>query len=149
ALAFGYVVNFGEGPETFLDDLREVQPTFFLGVPRVWEKLMAGITIKMADASRLKQAVYRAWMKRGRALAPKRMAGRMGPLDRVVAGIGWLVLWRPLREKVGLSRVKVALSGAAPIAPQVLEFYWSLGVPVREGYGQTENTAQATLTRAG
>ena len=149
ALAFGYVVNFGEEPETFLDDLREVQPTFFLGVPRVWEKLLAGITIRMADSSRLKRLNYRFWMKRGAALAPKRMRGRVGPIDHVVGFFAWLFLFRSLREKIGMSRVKAALSGAAPIAPKVLEFYWTLGVPVREGYGQTENTAQGTLTREG
>jgi long-chain acyl-CoA synthetase len=148
AVAFGYVVNFGEEPETFLEDLREVQPTFFLGVPRVWEKLLAGITIKMSDASRMKRANYRFWMRRGRALAPKRMRGAMGPADRVVGFLAWLFLFRSLREKIGMGRVRGALSGAAPIAPQVLEFYWTLGVPVREGYGQTENTAQATLTRS-
>jgi long-chain acyl-CoA synthetase len=147
ALAFGYVVNFGEEPDTFLDDLREVQPTFFLGVPRVWEKLLAGITIKMADASRLKRANYRFWMRRGAALAPKRMRGDVGPVDRVVGFLGWVFLFRSLRDKIGMGRVKAALSGAAPIAPKVLEFYWTLGVPVREGYGQTENTAQGTLTR--
>ncbi|HET6662787.1 MAG TPA: AMP-binding protein [Acidimicrobiales bacterium] len=148
AVAFGYVVNFGEEPETFLEDLREVQPTFFLGVPRVWEKLLAGITIKMSDASKLKRANYRFWMRRGRALAAKRMRGTMGPADKVVGFLAWLFLFRSLREKIGMGRVRAALSGAAPIAPQVLEFYWTLGVPVREGYGQTENTAQATLTRS-
>ena len=149
ALAYGYVVNFGEDPETFLDDLREVQPTFFLGVPRVWEKLLAGITIKIADASWLKRANYRFWMRRGQALAPKRMRGAMGPADRGVGFLAWLFLFRSLREKIGMSRVKAAISGAAPIAPQVLEFFWALGVPVREGYGQTENTAQGTVTQPG
>jgi long-chain acyl-CoA synthetase len=72
----------------------------------------------------------------------------MGPVDHVVAFLSWLFLFRSLREKIGMGRVRAALSGAAPIAPQVLEFYWTLGVPVREGYGQTENTAQATLTRS-
>ena len=149
AISFGYVVNFGEEPATFVEDLREVQPTFFLGVPRVWEKLLAGITIKMSDASRLKRANYRFWMRRGAALAPKRMRNAMGPLDNVVGFVGWLFLYRSLREKVGMGRVRAALSGAAPIAPQVLEFYWTIGVRVREGYGQTENTAQATITRDG
>ncbi len=145
AVATGYVVNFGEAAETFLQDLREVQPTFFLGVPRVWEKLMAGITIKMADAGRIKRANYDFWMKRGAKIARRRWKGRMGLGQRLVYGMGWLLLYRQLREKIGMTRVRGALSGAAPIAPQVLEFFWSLGVPVREGYGQTENTAQATV----
>jgi long-chain acyl-CoA synthetase len=62
--------------------------------------------------------------------------------------LGWLFLYRPLRTKLGLARVEGVLSGAAPIAPQVLEYFWALGVPVREGYGQTENTALGTITPA-
>jgi len=147
AVAQGYVVNFGEGGETFLQDLREVQPTFFLGVPRVWEKLMAGITIRMADAGWLKRANYSLWMRVGRGVAHRRWkTGRIRGLDRVRYALGWTFLYRPLRDKLGLSRARAVLSGAAPIAPQVLEFFWTLGVPVREGYGQTENTAQGTVT---
>jgi long-chain acyl-CoA synthetase len=110
-------VNFGEGGESFTQDLRDVQPTFFLGVPRVWEKMMAAVEIRMADASPLKRAAYRRGMFKG-----------------------------PLREKLGMSRCRNALSGAAPIAPQVLEYFQNLGVPIREGYGQTENTALCTYT---
>jgi long-chain acyl-CoA synthetase len=149
ALHAGYIVNFGEGGESFAEDLREVQPTVFLGVPRVWEKMLATVQIKMADASRLKRLSYRFWLRRGQRLAPKRMRGRLGPIDRVVAVVGHLFLYRSLRERLGLGRVRVAISGAAPIAPQVLEFFWALGVPVREGYGQTEGTAVATYTPAG
>jgi long-chain acyl-CoA synthetase len=149
ALTVGWVVNFGEGGESFVNDLREVQPTVFLGVPRVWEKMLAGVQIRLSDASRLKRANARFWLERGRRLAAKRMRGGLSPVDRVVAALGWLFLDRSVRVKLGMSRVKVALSGAAPIAPQVLEFFWSIGVPVREGYGQTENTAMATLTPVG
>jgi long-chain acyl-CoA synthetase len=146
ALAEGYVVNFGEGGDALANDLREVQPTFLLGVPRVWEKLLAVVTIRMNDAGWLKRKNFRLWMSVGTRIARKRWRGGMGPIDRVLYGLGWLMLYRQLRQKLGLARVRGALSGAAPIAPQVLEWFWALGVPVREGYGQTENTAQATLT---
>ncbi|HEX6238131.1 MAG TPA: AMP-binding protein [Acidimicrobiales bacterium] len=149
AVGHGYVVNFGEGVDDLAADLREVQPTFFLGVPRVWEKLLAAITIRMEDAGRLKRGNYRFWMARGRRLARTRWHGRLGPLASLEAGLGWLLLYRSLRQKIGMSRVRYALSGAAPIAPQVLESFWALGVPVLEGYGMTENTAQATVTPAG
>ena len=149
ALTVGWVVNFGEGGESFVNDLREVQPTVFLGVPRVWEKMLAGVQIRLSDASRVKRANANFWLERGRRLAAKRMRGGLSPIDRIVAALGWLFLYRSVREKLGMSRVKIALSGAAPIAPQVLEFFWSIGVPVREGYGQTENTAMATLTPVG
>ena len=147
AITHGYVVNFGEGSDTFLQDLREVQPTFFLGVPRVWEKLMAGIEIRMADAGRPKRALYRFAMGLGRGVARRRwQGGKVRGLDRLRYLVGWVLLYRPLREKIGMSRIEGVLSGAAPIAPQVLEFFWTLGVPVREGYGQTENSALGTIT---
>jgi long-chain acyl-CoA synthetase len=140
------VVNFGEGGPSFQNDLRDVQPTVFLGVPRVWEKMLATVEIRMADASRLKRVLYRACLRQGRRLAPRRMAGRLSPADRVVAGLCEVLVFRALREKLGMSRVRVPLSGAAPIAPQVLEYLWAIGIPVREGYAQTENTAICTLT---
>jgi long-chain acyl-CoA synthetase len=146
AVGVGYTVNFGEGGESFVTDLQEVQPTFFLGVPRVWEKFMAGVEIRMSDASRIKQAVYRSQMKRGAKIAQSRMKGGLGAGGKISYLIGWLLLYRSVRKKLGLLRVREALSGAAPISPQVLEYFWALGVPVREGYGQTENTAQATIT---
>jgi long-chain acyl-CoA synthetase len=146
ALATGYVVNFGEGGDSFAQDLRDVQPTIFLGVPRVWEKMLASVQIRMGDASRAKRASYRFWTKQGERLARKRMAGGLGPADRLLARLGSVMVHRALREKLGLSRVRTAISGAAPIAPQVLEYFWALGVEVREGYGQTENTAVCTFT---
>jgi long-chain acyl-CoA synthetase len=146
AIGVGYVVNFGDGVDELATDLREVQPTFFLGVPRVWEKLLATVTIRMGDAGRLKRANYRFWMARGEALARRRWQGRLGPVGRVQYALGWLLLYRSLRRKVGMGRVRFALSGAAPIAPQVLAYFWALGVPVLEGYGMTENTAQGTIT---
>jgi long-chain acyl-CoA synthetase len=148
ALGSGYVVNFGEGGESFAQDLRDVQPTIFLGVPRVWEKMLAGIEIRMQDASRIKRATYRTWTKRGRALARKRMRGGLSGADRLSGRVGDVMLFGALREKLGMARVKHAISGAAPIAPQVLEAFWAMGVPIREGYGQTEDTAVCTFMPA-
>ncbi|WP_225945242.1 AMP-dependent synthetase/ligase [Actinophytocola algeriensis] len=142
------VVNFGEGGPSFPNDLRDVQPTVFLGVPRVWEKMLATVEIRMSDASWLKRLLYRACLRQGRRLAPRRMAGRLPVPARVVAGLCEVLVFRALREKLGMARVRVPLSGAAPIAPQVLEYLWAIGIPVREGYGQTENTAICTLTPA-
>jgi long-chain acyl-CoA synthetase len=148
AVYAGYPVNFGTGGEGFSADLQEVQPTFFLGVPRVWEKMMAAVQIRMADASRLKRTIFERCLRQGHRVAARRLRREQRPLDRLRYGVAWLLAFRTLRHKLGLSRVRVALSGAAPIAPQVLEFVSALGVDVREGYGQTENTAMATSTPA-
>jgi long-chain acyl-CoA synthetase len=146
ALWFGAVVNFGKGSDTFASDLAEVQPTAFLGVPRVWEKMLAAVEIHMADASWLKRTTYSFWMRQGQHVARRRMDGTVRAVDWLRYAIGWVVLYRPLRAKLGLRRTRLAISGAAPIAPEVLEFFWALGVTVREAYGQTENTALATFT---
>ncbi len=148
ALRVGYVVNFGRGGQFFAKDLRDVQPTIFLGVPRVWEKMAATVEIRMNDASGIKRSLYQMAVRRGRVHARDQMDGRSSVLSRFTMWILWLTVFRSLRDKLGLRRVRVALSGAAPIAPQLLEFFWAIGVQVREGYGQTENTAVATYTPA-
>jgi long-chain acyl-CoA synthetase len=150
ALSSPYCVSFGGGGESLVSDLREVQPTVFIGVPRVWEKMLATVEIRMADASWLKRRTYAYWIARGRMLARKRLSGQPWTWrDRVGYALGWLFLYRPLRERLGMARVRAAGSGAAPIAPQVLEFFWALGIPVQEGYGQTEGTALATFNPPG
>jgi len=150
AVAMRYRVNFGGGGESLVSDLREVQPTFFVGVPRVWEKMMATVEIKMRDASWLKRRIYMYWMDRGSRLARSRLAGTPPTLlERLSYGLGWILLFRPLRERLGLARVRAAATGAAPIAPQVLEFFAAIGVMVCEGYGQTEGSALATFNPAG
>jgi len=150
ALAACYRVNFGGGGESLVSDLREVQPTIFIGVPRVWEKMLANIETRMGDASWLKRRNYAFWMARGRALARKRLSGvPLTWVDRLVHALGWVCLFRPLRERLGMSRVRAAGSGAAPIAPQVLEYFFAIGVEVQEGYGQTEGSAMATFNPRG
>jgi long-chain acyl-CoA synthetase len=146
ALNIGYVVNFGRGGASFPNDLRDVQPTIFLGVPRVWEKMAATVEIRMNDASRTKRALYHWAVNRGRSVARNRMNGSVGAVGRLVQAATWLLVFRALRQKLGMRRVRIALSGAAPIAPELLEYFWAIGVPIREGYGQTENTAVATYT---
>jgi len=146
-LAVGSRVSFGGGVDELVADLREVQPTVFFGVPRVWEKMLAGIQIRMGDASWFKRVNFGIWMKVGRRLARKRIDRvSLTVLDRALEGLGWLLLYRPLRERLGMARVRFAGSGAAPVSPDVIETFWSLGVRIREGYGQTEGTAIATFT---
>ena len=145
AVYHGYVVNFGEDTNSFMEDLREVQPTFFLGVPRVWEKMLAAVQIRSNDATWLKRLLFNFWIKQGGLLLQRRLNNKGTFIDSIWFGIGWLFVFRSLKKRLGMMRVREALSGAAPIAPQVLEFLMSVGVPVREGYGMTENTAVATI----
>ena len=148
AVYHGYVVNFGEDTNSFTEDLREVQPTFFLGVPRVWEKMLAAVQIRSNDATWLKRSLFNFWIKQGGLILQRRLKNKSTFIDSIWFGIGWLFVFRSLKKRLGMMRVREALSGAAPIAPQVLEFLMSVGVPVREGYGMTENTAVATIVPA-
>ena len=147
----GTVLNFAESIETVQQNLREVQPTLFFAVPRIWEKMHAGVLIKGKDATSFK----RLWFGLGLGMAKR--IGRMKVANggnhtlasAVLYAIGYPLIFRALQERVGLRRCRWAGSGAAPIAPEVLEFFIGLGVPVYELYGMTENAAVATYNPVG
>lgn len=147
----GTQVTFAESIDTVQQNLREVQPTLLFGVPRIWEKLVAGVHIRMSGASRLKRANFAVWMRVshwiGRTLVERQ--GRHTVATRLAYGVGWVMLYRPLRERLGLSKVRYAASGAAPISPEVLEFFMGIGLPMFEVYGMTENSAIATANVRG
>lgn len=149
--ASGVQMNFAESIDTVQLALREIQPTLLFGVPRIWEKLVAGVQIRMSGASRLKRANFALWMRVSRWIGRTLVAnqGRHTLATRVAYAVGWLFLYRALRERLGLSKVRYAASGAAPIAPEVLEFFMGLGLPMHEVYGMTENSAVATANRRG
>ena len=147
----GVLVHFAESIETVTTNLREVQPTLFFAVPRIWEKLKAGIEIKMMSASRLKRANYAFWMGVGQKMAHRLVAngGSHTLVTRLMYALGYVFLFRSLRDRIGLRKVRAAASAAAPIAPEVLFFFFSIGVVINELYGMTENSAVATTNRAG
>jgi long-chain acyl-CoA synthetase len=150
ALDLAATVNFAESIDTVASDLREVQPTYFLGVPRIWEKMHAGVMLRVRDASRLKRSIFGLSMRAGLWNADRILrTGKRGVFGDVVYGIFWLLSYRSLKDKLGMRRCRSALSGAAPIAPEVLKFFMALGVPIYEGYGMTENSAYATTNRRG
>jgi long-chain acyl-CoA synthetase len=150
-LAAGSQVNFAESIETVQKDLQEVQPTIFLGVPRIWEKLHAGIHIRAANATWLKRANFRFWTKVADRIAGTLVAngGKHTPATRLLYALGYIFLFRALRDRIGMRKCRYAASGAAPIAPDVLRFFMGLGVPMHEVYGMTENSAVATANRPG
>ncbi len=147
----GVRVHFGESIATVQSDLREVQPTILFGVPRIWEKMLAGVMIRLASASPVKRLHARLWLKVADWIGVRLVArgGEHSALTRLVYAIGWIFFFRALRERIGVRRVRYAASGAAPIAPDVLKFFMGIGVPMHEVYGMTENTAVATGNRPG
>ena len=147
----GVVLNFAESIETVTTNLREVQPTLFFAVPRIWEKLHAVVLIKGNDASRSKRFVFRRGMKAAAKIGRTKVAngGNHTASSRLRYAVWYPLLFRPLQERIGLRRCRHASSGAAPIAPEVLEFFMGIGVPIFELYGMTENSALGSLNLPG
>lgn len=147
----GPVLNFAESMEAMNENLREIQPTIFFGVPRIWEKLHAATVIKANDASPFKKLLLKSGLAAGRYIGQQKVAngGDHTVGSRIASAIFFPLVFRPLLDRIGLRRVRYASSGAAPIAPDVLEFFIGLGVPIYELYGMTENSAIATANFVG
>ncbi len=143
----GPILNFAESIDTVQSNLREVQPSIFFAVPRIWERIHAGVLIRLQDASRLKRLVSAFGLRLASYIGRKRVenSGDFTLGARIAYWIGFPLFFRSLRERIGLRYCRYASSGAAPIAPEVLEFFMGLGIPVYEIYGMTENTACATV----
>jgi len=144
----GTIVNFIENTDTIMDNMKEVSPTLTYGVPRIWEKYASGIMIRMADATWLKRMVFKACMGIGMKYAGLTLNFKPVPLYLKVAYLAaYLAVFRKLKERLGFDRVQLAISGAAPISPEVLKFFHAIGLPMIEGYGQTEGTGVTSVTR--
>ena len=146
SLALGSVMNFAESPETVPDNLREVQPTQFLAVPRIWEKFYSGITIALKDATALQKWAYRQAIAIGYRMTDCKLQGEApSPWLRLSNRLAYWLVFRNIRRMLGLDRCRLAFTGAAPIAPDLIRWYLALGIDMREVYGQTENCGVATL----
>jgi long-chain acyl-CoA synthetase len=149
-LTGGYELFFVESLEKLPDNLREVQPTLFFGVPRIWEKLSSGIADKLGQAPPARRFVAETAMRIGKAYNAARNEGRMPhPLLGLAHAVADRLVFSKVKEAVGLGRVRHAVSGAAPIAPGVLEFFAGLDVVIYEVYGQSEDTGPTSITKPG
>ena len=137
----GYTVNFAESIATIQADLREIAPSIFLGVPRIWEKLQSSIVINIKEATRLQRWLYNLCMDIGHRRAGRLLRGQSLPLGLKIAD--WMAYWlvlRALQNYVGLRRVRFCFSAAAKVSPEVLRFFHVIGIRVKEGYGMTESS---------
>jgi len=144
------IVNFIENTDTIMDNMKEVSPTVTYGVPRIWEKYASGIVIRMSDATWFKRTAFKAGLGIGMKYAGLKLNFKPIPLYLKLAYLAaYLAIFRKLKERLGFDRVRVAYSGAAPISPDVLKFFNAIGLPLIEGYGQTEGTGVTTVSRKG
>lgn len=145
-IRFGYTINFTESPDTVMANFREVSPTVIFAVPRIWEKYYSSIRIKMANATWFKRVSYATAEKVSLLYGRKRFSGNRIPLYlRALRGFFNAVVLYKLRERLGFERVRLAVSGAAPISPDVLRYFHGIGVPLREVYGQTEGSGPTCI----
>ena len=145
-IAGSATVNFAESPETVFDNLQEVQPTLFTGVPRVWEKVYSRVNILTEDGTSFGRWAYRKALEAGMARAEYTMTNRPVPSGVQSKYKLWdaLVL-RNLRRMLGMENLRRGGSGAAPISPDLLKWYHAIGVPLVEGYGQTEGSGLTSI----
>ncbi|UCH25216.1 MAG: long-chain fatty acid--CoA ligase, partial [Trueperaceae bacterium] len=132
-LLAGYTVSFTENPDTVLTNLQEIRPTLFFAVPRIWEKIYSLVEIHMQEVDLLKRSAYR-W-----AMATTRRQ------QRISVWLAHLLVLKWLRARLGLDRVRLAISGAAPISPHLLAYFRAIGLDMREGYGMTENSGLTSI----
>lgn len=145
-MGLGVAVHFAESIDTVQTDVTAVQPTVFASVPRILEKMHAGVQVRMAAASRLKKLNFKIWSSVASKIGAIKVAnqGNHTPVSRILEFFGDIFLFRALKERLGLRRARAVVSGAAPISPEILEWFMGIGVPMGEAYGMTENCAIAT-----
>src|SRR5258705_43023 len=139
ALHVGATVNFPEEPETARADLREIGPHVMIAPPRFWEAMCSEYQVKIDDSGFVKRLAARAALALGeRAAASERAPARPGSAARTGPALGWLLAFRALLDKLGLSRVRRAYTGGAPLGPEIFAFFRAIGLNLKQVYGQTE-----------
>ena len=145
-LCCGYVVNCPESSETVTIDLKEVGPTYYFAPPRVFEGLLTQVMIRMEDASAPKRSMFNYFMDLARKVGPRRMDGEsIGAWNSLLYGLGNLMVYGPLRNNLGMSRVRVAYTAGEAIGPDLFSFYRSIGINLKQLYGSTETAVFVCL----
>jgi len=141
AFAVGFCISCPESGATVMQDLREIGPTYFFAPPRIWENLLTSVTIRMEDAGWLKRWLYRRFMDHARRVGIPLLDGkRVSILDRLLYRLGEILVYGPLKNTLGLSRVRLAYTAGEAIGPDIFDFYRSLGLKLKQLYGMTETS---------
>ncbi|TXH89964.1 MAG: long-chain fatty acid--CoA ligase [Rhodoferax sp.] len=145
-LACGYVVNCPESSATVSIDLKEIGPTYYFAPPRVFEGLLTSVMIRMEDAGALKRNMFHAFMKVAQKVGPALMDGKeVSMTDRLAYALGNVLVYGPLRNTLGFSRVRVAYTAGEAIGPDLFTFYRSIGINLKQLYGSTETAVFVCL----
>lgn len=149
-LVIGYTVNFPEKAETAMADMREIGPHIMLSPPKVWESIATSVRVRMADSTPFKKFMYNTFMPFGERYADCLLAGTSPPLSlKIGRFIADILLFRALRDRLGLSRIRSALTGGASLGTSVFRFFHAIGVNLKQLYGQTEIAGVTCMHRNG
>ncbi len=145
-LACGYVVNCPESAATVMIDLKEVGPTYYFAPPRIFEGLLTTVMIRMEDAGRIKRGMFDYFMGVAKRVGPALMDGKpVGAVDRLLYALGTVMVYGPLRNTLGFSRVRVVYTAGEAIGPDLFTFYRSIGINMKQLYGSTETAVFVCL----
>jgi long-chain acyl-CoA synthetase len=145
-LACGYVVNCPESSATVTIDLKEIGPTYYFAPPRIFEGLLTSVMIRMEDASAIKRKLFHHFMDLARRVGPQLMDGKpVSGIDRLAYALGNVLVYGPLRNSLGFSRVRVAYTAGEAIGPDLFTFYRSIGINLKQLYGSTETAVFVCL----
>lgn len=145
-LACGYVVNCPESAATVTIDLKEIGPTYYFAPPRVFEGLLTSVMIRMEDAGAIKRGLFHHFMALARRVGGRLMDGEaVGLVDRLHYALGQALIYGPLRNTLGFSRVRVAYTAGEAIGPDLFSFYRSIGINLKQLYGSTETAVFVCL----
>jgi len=147
----GFCLNCPESPETVMTDLREIGPTYYFGPPRVYENILTQVMIRIEDAGWLKRRMFHAFMAVAKRVGMTILDGKAGVSlrDRVLYALGNLLVYGPLKNVLGLSRIRVAYTGGEAIGPDLFDFYRSIGVNLKQLYGMTETCVTVSMHASG
>ncbi len=149
-LVAGYTINCPESASTISIDMREIGPTYYFAPPRVFEGMLTTISIRMEDAAPFKRRMYEKAMELARRVGSDILDGKpVSSLDRLKYKLADLTIYGPLRNAMGLSRIRVAYTAGAAIGPELFRFFRSIGINLKQFYGQTETCAYVCLQRDG
>jgi long-chain acyl-CoA synthetase len=145
AYVAGYCVCCPEGPQTINEDRREIAPTYFFAPPRVFETLLTQIMVRMEDAGSFKKRMFRYFMDHARRTGEPILNGQPVPFaDRLLYSLGEFFIYGPLKNRMGFTRMRVGYTAGEAIGPEIFRFYRSLGLNLKQLYGQTEASVYIT-----
>jgi long-chain acyl-CoA synthetase len=151
SLIAGFCLNCPESPATVGSDLREIGPTYYFGPPRIYENTLTQVMIRIEDASYIKRSLFHFFMKVARRVGLRLLDGQsdVSLTDRALYAVGELLIYGPLKNVLGMSRIRVAYTGGEAIGPDLFDFYRSIGINLKQLYGMTETCVTVSMQRSG